>query len=742
MGSRRRPITGYRYLFDIHMGLCRGPVDSIVDVRVGGLSLRSSYVFDVDNVIEQPQLFGGDEKEGGIRGRLRFLSGGPSQIVPGSIKSRLGGLVADWRGVVTAFYSGVIATNNPYPKAWEFRVRRALAGWDGDPWYPNRAQIFLDDSRVVAMNPAHIVYECLTNRAWGRGLPRSALDNAAFVDAANTFCAEGFGLCIKWTRQGDLDEFVNSVINHVGAALYVNRETGLWTLRPIRANYDPLSLPIFDYDSGLLSVEEDESGARDTAINEVIVNFFDPVRKSERSVREQDIAAFSSQGAIFSTTQDYPGIPTESLARRVARRDLEAQSQQLRRFKLRFDRRAWNIPPAGVFRISVPSRGIASMVLRAGKISDTTLTDGSITIDAVQDVFSMPTTSYTGVVESAWTPPPDVLPAIDTRLISEATYLDLVATMAAADFAALTPETSIILAQAEQPVSTALDYVVQTAAGGGALEDRAAAPFTPTGTLSVGLTETDTTAVLSGVMTAEAIEVPTVARISYLARQEIINVTGWDAETSTITFLRGCADTVPQAFPAGSRVWLYADGAGFDEREYASGEIVSVRLLPRSNSLAFDPAFAATDTITVTRRRDRPYPPGRVRVNGISYLALGVDAGPWTFTWTHRDRIVQADQPVDHYADSVGPEPGTTYTVAIYNADTLVRTFSGIAGTSQEYTLAQWTADGSLPLFRVLIFSTRDGLESFQRYDFNIRQTATGMAGFDLGFDFNFDGAA
>lgn len=736
-GGGRRPITGYRYLFDIHMGLSRGPVDRIVDVRVGGISIGPAE--NGVNNINQPQLFGGDEKEGGIRGSLQVFLGGDDQVVSSSIKSRLGGLVSNWRGVVSVFYSGVIATNNPYPKPWEFRVRRALNGWDGEVWYPNRAQIFMEGSTVVAMNPAHIIYECLTNRSWGRGLPRTALDNEAFTDAANALCSEGFGLCLKWTRQGDLDEFVNSVINHIGAALYVNRGTGLWTLRLIRADYDPGSLPVFDYNSGLLAIEEDESGARDTAINEIIVKFFDPVRKSERSVREQDLAAFASQGAVYSTTQDYPGIPTENLARRVARRDLEAQSQQLRRFKLRLDRRAWNIPPAGVFRISVPSRGITNMVVRAGKISDTTLTDGTITIDAVQDVFSMPVTGYSGVVESAWTPPPDVLPPIETRLVSESTHLDLVATLPAADFAALTPGTSILLTQAVQPVSTALDYVVETSTGSGFTE-RAVAPFTPTGTLVAALGATDTEAVLENVSSLDAFNVPSAARISYLGREEIIRVSAWDESTSTITFTRGCVDTIPQDFPVGSRVWLYEDGAGADEQQYAAGEIVSVRLLPRSNSLAFDPAFAGVDNITATRRRERPYPPGRVRVNGISYLALGPDLGPWTFTWTHRDRVVQADQLLDHYAENVGPEPGTTYTLAIYNDAILLRQFTGIVGTTQDYTLAQWTADGSLTQFRVLLFAVRDGLESFQRYDFTVRLTAAGAAGFDLGFDFDFDG--
>jgi len=43
----------------------------------------------------------------------------------------------------------------------------------------------------VAMNPAHIIYQCLTDTAWGMGYPTASIDDAAFTAAADALYAEG-----------------------------------------------------------------------------------------------------------------------------------------------------------------------------------------------------------------------------------------------------------------------------------------------------------------------------------------------------------------------------------------------------------------------------------------------------------------------------------------------------------------------------------------------------------------------
>jgi len=36
MGSKKSVTIGYRYYLALHMGFCRGPVDELVQINVGG----------------------------------------------------------------------------------------------------------------------------------------------------------------------------------------------------------------------------------------------------------------------------------------------------------------------------------------------------------------------------------------------------------------------------------------------------------------------------------------------------------------------------------------------------------------------------------------------------------------------------------------------------------------------------------------------------------------------------------
>jgi hypothetical protein len=87
-------------------------------------------------------------------------------------------------------------------------------------------------------------------------------------------------------------------------------------------------------------------------------------------------------------------------------------------------------------------------------------------------------------------------------------------------------------------------------------------------------------------------------------------------------------------------------------------------------------------------------------------------------TWSHRDRIVQADQLIDTGQSNIGSEPSTTYRLRLYSLDgVLRRTYADISGASQIYSLADEIADGgTFPALRAV----RDGLYSAQMHDWTV----------------------
>jgi len=122
----------------LHPGFCRGPVDELVQINVGGkeafgpkeparathangkwgIGVSGSRVYSPFSggrfYIRKPNLFGGEKKEGGIDGQFHFLTGEKTQVVPAGLKSLLGGLVPEFRGVCTAWYDGLISSMTPY----------------------------------------------------------------------------------------------------------------------------------------------------------------------------------------------------------------------------------------------------------------------------------------------------------------------------------------------------------------------------------------------------------------------------------------------------------------------------------------------------------------------------------------------------------------------------------------------------------------------------------------------------
>jgi hypothetical protein len=764
-GKSDGTIRGYKYYFGIHMGIGRGPVDQLVEVRVGDRTAWPlSYQLQVGSTemedgslmpnyvtvpsappiegnglmwILAPQLFGGDEQEGGIVGFADVMMGGRDQPVNSRMVQMLGSfLIPAWRGVFTFFYDGVVATLNPYPKPWKFRVRRALKGWFNDEcWYPEKALMILCGD-IWAMNPAHIIYEAATNPEWGRGLPKESINEESFVAAANKLAEECFGLCLKWARENDISAFVNQVINHIGAALYPDRRTGKLTLRLLRDDYVPEDLPMFTYGSGLLSIIEEQAASSEPLRNEIIVKWRDPPTDEARANRVQNIASLQQMGAASSETVSYPGIPTEELALRVAQRDLRAKGLTLRRYKLTLDRRGADLAPGTPFRISSPQDGIENTVLRVGKIEDSTQNKGEIVVTAVQDVFGLPNVSY--IAPSApgptTTEPPE--PPVYHRAI-EVPYGDIARFASAADLDYLDDDVGFMMALAAKPNDFAINFNLWSVLGVETWTLRSVGDFCPHGLINpisagAGIVTLNPATLKSLVVVGEAL----------MIEDEIVRINAFDPITGTASISRGCFDTIPAAHGAVS-AYAYQRFNGKDPREYVTGDVVKARFATVASSGVINPADAPESIATMNRRFFRVYPPGKVQVNGAYFWEVPTIVGDLTVTWAHRNRIVQDDQLVGHTEASFTPEVGTTYTIRVFDAadmGTHLREVTGITAAEWLYNATDSAADGDVADIVIELWAERDGIASLQKYSFPVRHLPAGSTGYGIDYSENFGG--
>jgi hypothetical protein len=474
----------------------------------------------------------------------------------------------------------------------------------------------------------------------------------------------------------------------------------------------------------VLEIEEDDSASSDEIINEIIVKGKDQTlsgRGNDIEARSHNNAARQDQGAIQDTLE-LPGISTRELAFRRGQMELAIHAPGLKRFKLKFDRRAWGLTPAAVVRISAPSNSIGNMVVRIGDDIDYgNTTDGTITTSAVEDVFGLPTASFQSTGGSIWTDPNQLpAPAAATRLI-EAGYRDILRRVGTTQTQALDPTAAFIGQLAKSP-GTAYRYdLLSKTSGETDFVDRANGIFTFAATLSADVAPLDTAIIVTDLA---GISADNIGEALWLG-DEAVRLDAVDAGTSTLTVARGCADTIPAPHSAGDLIWLLDDDLVSDGREYVSSETVQTKVLTRTTSGVLDPALASIDSDDMVARHYKPYPPGNVKVDGTSVYSLsGIHATP-VLTFVARNRLTEDDQLIEHGAGAVTAETGTTYTVVVKSlSGTVLRTTTGITASTWTYDGTMQAADGSPISVLMELWSVRDGVASWQTYSFEVQLQA------------------
>lgn len=734
MGSSKKQTTGYWYYMGLHLGFCIGPIDAMHEIRMGGRSgwkgQRYTSTFNpltgqttytpVSNspvtvseqiYISAEQLFGGHKREGGIAGFCDVMMGEPTQAPNDYLLSKIGAPQPAYRGIFgMVFRGGKVSANNPYLKAWEVQGTRILAGWDGDVWYSAKAAVDVGGG-LLAMNPAHIIYQCLTDGEWGLGYPSGKLDLPSFVAAADQFHEEGFGLCMQWTRQESVQNFVQLIADHIGAAVGEDPRTGLFKLKAIRDDYDVDELPEFSAALGnIVSLDSFDRATQTEAINELTVTFTDAVTGKDSSTTLHRLANIVSQNTVVPQSRSYAALPTKSLADRVCQRDLRAGAAGIARVRFTATRAAYGLLPGDVIAFTWPELGIVKMPIRIGKVNYGNLTSGEIKIEAVEDVFGLDDTTYVGIPSIGWEEP-DRTPVASTAVAAfEAPFRELVTQLGSADARALATDSGYVSTVARRPSGLSTDYELRTRISPADFEQVDDADWTPTATLAQVLGPTTTTVTIAGAVDLDLVDVGSAVLIGTGAGAEIARLDSVNYTTNTITLGRGCCDTVPAAnWPIGTRLWFYDSFAAADSNEYVVGEVVDTKIITRTTGGELDESLAPGASVTLARRAARPYPPGDLKVNTSRYPAEAY--GTLTATWVHRDRLLQQDTLIDHLQASIGPPVALLYTVRWYLDNVLSQTFV-TAGLTDAYTPPVGSGGKTI---RVEIESEQTSLLSWQR---------------------------
>ncbi len=521
------------------------------------------------------------------------------------------------------------------------------------------------------LNPIYILLDCLLDSDWG-GLgfqlptyvggvtPYDSLDGditeTQFNTVAGLLHAEGFGLSMLWKSQESIEDFIVRILGHINAILYVDPETGRFTISLIRPGAS--SAGTLD-ESNILSLENYEIKSTPENINKLTVNYTNydnpdnigsVTVDSLASIRTRSASTVSiaEQSEIKETSRDYWGITEPELALKVATRDLMMLSIPLSKVTLLINRTMQHLVPGDTFVFSWDALGITSLTMRVLSVDIGSSDNSVMRIDAIADVFSFGDAVVTEAPYTEWTDPSTAPPQnIDVALITEleTSYVEAYNKVDAFDNSKCYTSHSCIRPNIYYVSYMLLDKLDTDAT----YTNNGTHPFADTYSVIVDApiieeaTTTITTAEsISTVITTLLTQSPKV--LGFIGNEMVV-LTAVNTATELVVS-RGAGDTVVESHSAGTQL-TFVDitqnnfGNVVSPLGLNSGEVYDYKLLPINRVATLSADACTAHTVPMTGRIQKPYPPGYVLINDNTYPATSplkavVDdimyqaAYPWT----------------------------------------------------------------------------------------------------------------
>ena len=726
------------YYAGMHMVLCNAPIDSISLVQVKEKTVNSTTITGTSDVyINQPEIFGGLTREGGVRGTLSFLFGLPNQTANPYLSSHLGTIPA-YRGVVSVILNRLYLGTSYYMQTWRFFATRLSVREKGaSQWQPayvspslpldltysytyvggqvlpelfglTTAQVFtgyyvikginiwvvLDDTQLDQasgfqlissafytglINAVHVIRECLTDTEWGLGEAENQIDETSFLSAAITCYNEGLGFSWLWDKNKPISDFIAEVAGHINAVVFRDRKDNLWKITLIRKIQDLWTLPVITSDH-VKKINKLSRKQFYDLTSQYVLKYESNLTFKEASVRVSDPSLAARQGKEILTSASFSGVATPAVAQIIAARELKTLSTPVYTGSLVGDRTLADLNPGDAFILYAFDALETNLVLRVISIDLGTSFKEAVTIEFTEDAFEA-TRSVEGngyqSGETKWTPVDYTAMPVLYRKVFESPYYIQALEKGDANTQAISTSSSFIRATAVSPSGVSIDAN---------LWDTAATTYEFANTIDFqfsGLLVEDIDKVTSTFRVGSLIDEMTLSIGNFLyLEEELIYVTDFDLNAGTLTVFRGTLDTVPESHLTGVRFIQVRSVHSSDDTEYLVGETIKAKLLTTTPNQTLLLADAPEDTIELIGRMHRPYPPGDFKIDGVSWLTETSDSGEFSLTWTSRNRLQQTTSTVlDYYAASVTSEGSVTYnlTLLLDSDDSLLYSYAGSA---------------------------------------------------------------
>lgn len=309
-------------------------------------------------------------------------------------------------------------------------------------------------------NPAWVLYDLLCGKVWKLGLDPDDVDLDSFQAAADQLVFEQHGISIVFYQPEDASEVLQTVLAQINGLLFVNPATGKLTLKLVRAG--DTSVLVFDTTNTIGRPKIMVTSWSSTK-NHIQLGFTNRGRDYKPD-KVQDGRMASALGRFDrqrTFERNFPGCASNTLAAKLAARELGAESRPLVAVTVTANREAYQVLPGDVVTANWPDLQITDKAMRVLAVDLGQLADGGIKLTLVEDVFDNPA----GVADQ---PPDSVLDELDLVPLTEwhvieAPYFWMYKAFVAGRISSLTDQYLMAFAVAE---GEAIRFRLETRFGG------------------------------------------------------------------------------------------------------------------------------------------------------------------------------------------------------------------------------------------------------------------------------------
>ena len=592
---------------------------------------RSSSTGSFSAYVSDKTIFGSyEDGAGGMEGDFSYYSGADVQTVDTYANQITQGRQSQLRRLSYLVWKGGYVGNTGNLASWQFIVKRIIK--------PSVLPLAYADVDGGA-NAAYVIFDLLTNKNYGLGLPVAAIDIANFSSIASTLKNEGWGLNMIINEKGTISEILDNILSKIDCSININKSNGMIYMKLVRQDYNINDLITFD-ESNVVSVSNYSRSTSVAMTNQMKITYTDKNNNFQKTQISYKDLALSYQMSRGETAEaDYSVLTNADLALRVAARDLLPLSTPLFKCNVVVNSVGEGLEVGDCVILSLKKYKITQVVMRILEIEYGSIEDPEVSISLIQDKFGFSYDIYSKVLPPA---PPFVdytAVPMDLKIVEAPFYFNEPTDIGGK---------IIVFGQKLNGTQTNFTLTTKSSTDTDFIAANEIVDFCPVATIYTGFNE-QATSILTDVGSQlntinsetddDILQGDNLCIIIEGTKQEYIafrsiasNVNGW----GLLNVRRGLLDSIPQSFTNAAKIYFINYGYQVNKGSFTGN--IQARAITRT--LKTELINTTIYSLTSTNRKSRPISPGNLTVNSLSFSSnMTIPASNIILRYNSRDKI-------------------------------------------------------------------------------------------------------